>query len=44
MEQNLAFLENTQSIESNYSKMSPGGSKYIAALKSWPNSLSKFAY
>ena len=44
MKQNLAFKNNTQSMESNYTKMPPKGSKYTAALKTWPNSLSEFAY
>ena len=31
-------------MESNYTKMPPRGSKYTVALKTRPNSLSKFAY
>ena len=45
MKQNVAFQEKTQSLESNYTEMPPRGSKYTAALQTWPNSLSsKFAY
>ena len=44
MTQNLVFKESTQWMEAKCAKMPPTGLKLTEALKTWQNSLSKFAY
>ena len=44
MKQNLVlFKESTQWMEAKCAKMPPRGSKLTEVLKTWQNSLSKFA-